>query len=88
MTHKVHFIAMSGSYGCIPDNVTVFEKRIDAVRHLIDLFELPVNGSRANDLRITRYTDLGQGFGADYAEVQKCNCDHPEIHDETFEESL
>jgi hypothetical protein len=82
MTHKVHFTAMSGSYGCIPDNIAAFEKRIDAVYYLIDLFELPVNGSKADDLRKTGYTDLGRDFGADYAEIVKCNCGHIEVHND------
>lgn len=75
-----HFIAFSGNHGCVPDCIAVFSKRIDAVYHLIDLFELPVNGSRADDLRKSGYTELGRDFGADYAQVEECNCGHPEIH--------
>lgn len=82
MTHKVHFIAMSGSYGCIPDNIAAFEKRTDAIKHIINLFELPVYGCKADHLRKTRYVDLGGDFGADYAEIVKCNCGHIEVHND------
>lgn len=82
-----HFIAMSGNHGCLPDHIQVFEKRHSAVGFIIDIFELPKHGSRANDLRETGYVELGQGFGADYAEIEECNCSHPEIHDEDFREA-
>lgn len=81
-----HFIAMSGTYGCIPDNIHVFEKRLDAVKYIIDIFELPRYGSKAEDLRKTGYVELGHDFGADYAEIEECNCSHPEIHDDQIEE--
>lgn len=77
---RSHHIAMSGSYGCIPDNVVAFEKRMDAVYHLINLFELPVYGRKADHLRKTGYTDLGGDFGADYAEIVRCTCENIEIH--------
>ncbi len=79
MTNK-HYIAMSGSHGCLPDSVTTFSKRIDAVNHLIDLFELPVNGNKADDLRHSGYVELGKNYGAEYAQILECNCEHPEIH--------
>jgi hypothetical protein len=88
MTHKVHFTAMSGSYGCIPDNIAAFEKRIDAVYYLIDIFELPRYGSKAGDLRKTGYVELGHDFGADYAEIEECNCSHHEIHGEGSKEEV
>lgn len=80
--NKTHYIAMSGSYGCIPDNVTTFEKRANAIKHIIDLFELPVYGRKADHLRKTGYTDLGGDFGADYAEIVRCNCGHIEVHND------
>ena len=83
-----HFIAMSGTHGCIPDNIHVFEKRLDAVNYIIDIFELPRYGSKAGDLRKTGYVELGHGFGADYAEIQACDCSHPEIHDGNIDEKV
>jgi hypothetical protein len=75
-----HFIALSGYHGHLPDRMAVFSKRIDAVDHLIGMFKFPVNGSRADDLRKSGYTELGRDFDADYAKVEECNCGHPEIH--------
>ena len=36
---KEHFIAMSGSYGCIPDNIATFERKADAIYHIICTFD-------------------------------------------------
>ena len=80
--NKPHFIAMSGSYGCLPDNVTVFERKSEAVNHIINTFELALYGRKADDLRKTGYTDLGGDYGADYAEIVKCNCSNSGIHEE------
>ena len=39
MSTKEHFIAMSGSYGCIPDNIATFERKADAIYHIICTFD-------------------------------------------------
>ena len=80
--NKSHYIAMSGSYGCIPDNIATFERKADAIYHIICTFELALYGRKADDLRKTGYTDLGGDYGADYAEIVKCNCSNSEIHEE------
>ena len=82
MSTKEHFITMSGSYGCIPDNIATFERKADAIYHIICTFELALYGRKADDLRKTGYTDLGGDYGADYAEIVKCNCGNSEIHEE------
>ena len=79
---KEHFIAMSGSYGYLPDNVTVFERKSEAVNHIINTFELALYGRKADDLRKTGYTDLGGDYGADYAVIVRCTCDNVEIHNQ------
>lgn len=64
------WLAGSGSYGCIYDNAEEYPTFEDAVQSLLDLFELR-GTRRAGDLRRNRYVDLGEGFGADYAEIVK-----------------
>jgi len=94
--NKPHYIAMSGSHGCLPDHLACFKKYSEAVRDLIDVFQLPRYGVKAAELRKCGYVELDEAdwpgrnehrYGAEYAEIQKCNCDHPKIHDEDFQES-
>ena len=80
--NKPHFIAMSGSYGCLPDNVTVFERKSEALNHIINTFELALYGRKADNLREVGYADLGGDYGADYAEIVRCTCDNVEIHNQ------
>jgi len=93
--NKPHYIAMSGSHGCLPDHLACFKKYSEAVRDLIDVFQLPRDGVKATELRKCGYVELDEAdwpgrnehrYGAEYAEIQKCNCDHPKIHDEDFQE--
>ena len=79
---KEHFIAMSGSYGCLPDNVMVFERKSEAVNHIINTFELALYGRKADNLREVGYADLGGDYGADYAEIVRCTCDNVKIHNQ------
>ena len=79
---KEHFIAMSGSYGCIPDNIATFERKADAIYHIINTFELALYGRKADNLREVGYADLGGDYGADYAEIVRCTCDNVEIHNQ------
>ena len=51
MSTKEHFIAMSGSYGCIPDNIATFERKADTIYHIICTFELALYGRRTDELR-------------------------------------
>lgn len=78
--NKPHFIAMPRSYGCLPDNITVFERKSEAIKHIISTFELALYDRKADDLRKTGYTDIGGDFGADYAEIVKCECNNIGIH--------
>ena len=87
---KEHFIAMSGSYGCFPDNIAAFPTYSEAVQHLIDVFDLPPYGKEARVLRECGYVTLDddggpnsseiRDFGADYAEIVKCECNNIGIH--------
>ena len=90
MPKKEHFIAMSGTFGCIPDNIAAFPNYSEAVQHLIDVFDLPPYGKKAKKLRECGYVTLDEDggpnsseirdFGADYAEIVKCECNNIGIH--------
>jgi hypothetical protein len=73
-----HFIAMSGSVGCLPDYCDVFQRQEEAVGTLADIHELSHRDK--NILRSNGYVDVA--VGADYAQVLECNCDAPQIHSE------
>ncbi len=82
---KTHFIAMSGDHGCIPDHCAVYPDIDSAVSDLVDMFGL--GRTRAARLKADRTLELKPGigedeFGAQYCEIQTCNCDNPAIHDE------
>ena len=77
----MHYIAMSGEYGCLPDNCGSYETEADAVDSLISLFGL--SKSRAKDLRNSLYLDLNaRRDGASYCEVTECDCDDPDCHND------
>ena len=90
MSKNEHFIAMSGTFGCIPDNIAAFPTYSEAVQHLIDVFDLPPYGKKAKKLRECGYVTLDEDggpnsseirdFGADYAEIVKCECNNIGIH--------
>jgi hypothetical protein len=85
-----HYIAMSGHHGCLPDHCEVFESRKDAVEDLTQLFEL----GRTRKARLHRdsYLELtaspievaqGHSFGAEYCEIETCDCDNPLTHSDS-----
>ena len=88
---KKHYIAMSGSHGCLPDHCEVFETHADAVSDLAMLFEL--GRTRKARLRKNSYLELTPspieardedfGFGAEYCEITECDCDNPAIHSDS-----
>jgi hypothetical protein len=80
LTHKFkrHFIAMSGSHGCIPDYCDVFPEYQAAVDSLADMFEL--GRTRKARLLADRTLELSSEDGAEYCEIQTCDCDNPGTH--------
>ena len=90
MSKNEHFIAMSGTFGCIPDNIAAFPKYSEAVQYMIDVFDLPPYGKKAKKLRECGYVTLDEDggpnsseirdFGAEYAEIVKCKCGNIGIH--------
>jgi len=83
MNQKIHFIAMSGDIGCIPDSCHAFTNRNDAIQYLIDALELSPHGKKTTHLRKFGYTDLEKyTFGAEYASITKCDCNDMKIHND------
>lgn len=78
--NKPHYIAGSGSYGCLYDCCTVHDSAHDARAELAQRFE------RASLPRALRqngdFADLPAGAGADYCEVVECTCDNPSQHED------
>jgi hypothetical protein len=83
---KRHFIAMSGSHGCLPDSCEVFPEYQSAVDSLAELFGL--GRTRKARLFADRTLELVPGigedeFGAEYCEIQECGCDNPGVHSDS-----
>lgn len=73
-----HYIAMSGSHGCLPDSCNAYETYDAAVDELASMFEL--GRTRKARLYTDRYLELGRNDGAEYCEIQSCQCDKPWEH--------
>lgn len=86
-SNPVHWIAMSGEKGCLPDHCEVFATRKSAIDDLTNLFEL--GSTRRKRLARDGYLELVLSpieklqdvvFGAEYCEVQPCACSNPAVH--------
>lgn len=84
-----HYIAMSGSHGCLPDSCNAYTTYDDAVNALVELFEL--GRTRKARLYANRYLELGTCIvahgslddlsdSAEYCEIQSCQCASPWEH--------
>lgn len=87
---KKHWIAGSGTHGCLFDHCEVYPTKAGAIADLAQLFD-DVRGV-ASDLRKYNYCELadkrtydGQpgNSGADYCEVSSCDCDDPACHSDS-----
>lgn len=74
----MHYIALSGQPGCLPDHCEVFETRREAVDDLADLFEL--SRRRKRELRQVGHLWLRPNEGAAYCEIFPCPCSSPHLH--------
>lgn len=81
---EIHFIAMFGKKGCMPDYTYASGNRDKAINNLIEILELNSYGKFAKELRTYSYTSLPKHLfgGADYAEIKKCDCPDRNIHNE------
>jgi hypothetical protein len=76
-----HFIAMSGTHGCLPDYCSVNESAEAAAEALGYIHELGPRDVRR--LGNAGYLELGgPETGADYAQIIGCSCETPEVHDD------
>ncbi len=77
----LHYIAILGDKGCLPDSCKFFFSMDEAIKSLIEALRLDPNGQYVNKLRTYGYVSLPEfPFGFDYAEVTKCTCDNPGKH--------
>lgn len=84
---KLHYIAMSGNNGCLPDHCNAFRNRSDAIQSLIDIFEFRPYGNKATELKTFGYVTLEKyTYGAEYASVEKCDCNNMKIHNDDGDE--
>jgi len=86
-----HFMAMSGSHGCLPDHCEVFDSRQDAINDLVQLFGL--GRTRTARLRKESILELTPSpiearqdisFGAEYCEITECDCGDPTTHSDSL----
>lgn len=75
-----HYIAMSGSHGCLPDFCQSAYTHDQAVDTLVNLFEL--GRRRAAILKSDNYLELAPIDGAQYCEIDTCECDDPSVHND------
>lgn len=76
-----HFIAMSGTHGCIPDYCATHDSAEAAAEALGCVHDLSTRDVRR--LGNTGYLELdGPETGAEYAEIVGCNCATPEVHND------
>lgn len=75
-----HYIGMSGHRGCLPDHCAVYDTHSDAVEGLSETLELD-EGKRAT-LDGCSYVELSLAtHGAEYAEIERCECSDPSAHE-------
>jgi hypothetical protein len=78
---KVHYIAMGGLHGYLPNFCCALEEYEDAVQTIVQIHELGRN--RERQLREDSYIELNlKRDGNEYAEIVSCDCDTPEIHND------
>jgi hypothetical protein len=84
----VHYIAMGGEHGCIPDNCSAYRSIEDAIEGLDAIYELEgwqrVELSRLATLRDVDgvAVELYREQGGAYCEISTCDCDAPWEHSE------
>lgn len=82
----VHYHAMNGSGGCLPDNNEVHASKADAISSLCSLFEDSISAEELEELR-TDLQSTGLHYFADaaasYAEISECS--EPDCNTEDME---
>lgn len=86
--NHLHFIALGGSHGCLPDNCQAYETLESAIDGLDFIYELEtwqrVELSKLSTLRDADGLSvaLNADQGGAYCEVSRCDCSEPWIHGE------
>lgn len=75
----MHYLAMSGSSGCIPDYMQSHDDWGSAVEDLAGLFDLSEQAETL--LRVHGYLGLTKEDGADYCEIVLCDCANAHLHE-------
>lgn len=82
-TPKVHYIAIAGLKGCLPNYCTSHDTAQSAYSDLLDIHNIDFLSSIASELSLYGYADLDLTIhGNEYAEVIECDCDDPSQHDD------
>lgn len=77
----IHYIAMAGLHGYLPQYCASHENYNDAVDDLANLHELGKN--RTHELRKNGCIELNvKRDGNEYAEITECDCNNPECHND------
>lgn len=81
LLREVHYVAMAGLHGCLPDYCQSFDNRGNCVDYLADWLDLDNIVKR--EFELTGYTDLSLlNHGVQYAEIIECDCDDPSVHND------
>ena len=80
----IHYIAMGGEHGCMPDNCSAYGNFEDAINGLNEIYEL--EQWQLDNLRefASGYscTELNREQGGAYCEISSCDCLEPWEHSE------
>jgi hypothetical protein len=77
---KIHYIAMGGEIGCLPDNCQSYDDLSGAVDSLVSLYEL--SKRQARELKSFDITYLNPDQGGAYCEIIECRCNNPNQHND------
>lgn len=78
---KIHYIAMAGLHGYLPQFCCSCETHEDAIDTLVDLHELSKLARR--QLALNDYLEMNlHRQGNEYCEITECHCDNPEQHND------
>lgn len=83
---NTHWVATAGLHGCLPNTCEVFQSKKAAVESLAFIHEFSPNGPLARELRRSGSVELNLSkYGNEYAAVEECDCQEPEVHSDSGE---
>lgn len=78
-----HYIAMSGSAGCMPEWISACDTIREAVDAVVEMWGDEYGPGLRRHIAQFRCASLPHGAGADYIEIVSCDCADPSIHAES-----